>query len=93
VPPEWAETRMLGSATQSGSYADIYGGEWIAILRRDLAADCIKLAIVDPPPATRYVIRWMIQTGRAHTKSPLLCQYAHCYAPPVHSRASTEFSL
>ena len=47
VPPEWAETRMLGSATQYGSYAEIYGDEWIAILRRDLAADCVQLGIAE----------------------------------------------
>jgi hypothetical protein len=47
VPPEWAETRMLGSAAQYGSYADIYGGEWIAILRRDLAANCVQLGIAE----------------------------------------------
>lgn len=47
VPPECAETRMLGSATQDGSYADIYGDEWIANLRRDLAADCLQLGIVE----------------------------------------------
>jgi len=45
VRPEWAETRMLGSATHYGSYADIYGGEWIAILRRDLAVGCVQLGI------------------------------------------------
>jgi hypothetical protein len=38
---------MLGSATKHGSYADIYGGEWIAILRRDLAADCAKRGIAE----------------------------------------------
>lgn len=37
VPPEWAETRILGSAARYGSYADLYGDEWIATLRRDLA--------------------------------------------------------
>ena len=47
VPHEWAETRMLGSAAQYGSYADLYGDEWIAILRRFLAADCVPLGIAE----------------------------------------------
>ncbi len=47
VPPEWAETRMLGSATHYGTYADMYGSEWIAILRRDLAADCARLGVAE----------------------------------------------
>jgi hypothetical protein len=47
VPPEWAETRMLGSATHYGSYADIHGDEWIAILRRDPAADRVQLGMAE----------------------------------------------
>jgi len=47
VPPEWAETRRLGSATHYGSYADVYGDEWIAILRHDLTIDCAQLGIAE----------------------------------------------
>ena len=47
VPSEWAEPRMLGWATHYGSYADVYGDEWIAILNRDLAAECLQLGIAD----------------------------------------------
>jgi hypothetical protein len=47
VPPEWAETRMLGSAAQHGSYVDLYSDEWIAMLRRLLAADCVQLGIAE----------------------------------------------
>jgi hypothetical protein len=47
VPPQWAETRILGSATHYGAYADICGSEWIYILRRDLAADCVQLGTAE----------------------------------------------
>jgi site-specific DNA recombinase len=36
---------MLGSAEQGGKYADLYGSDWIGLLRRDLAADCLVLGI------------------------------------------------
>lgn len=45
VPPEWAETRVVGSAFHYGSYADVYSSEWIGILREQLAGFCIALGI------------------------------------------------
>jgi hypothetical protein len=47
VPPEWAEKRMIGAAEHEGSYADLYGSEWIGILRRELAPDCLALRLND----------------------------------------------
>ncbi len=47
VPPEWAETRMLGSAARHGSYADLYGDEWTATLRSLLAAECVQFGIAE----------------------------------------------
>jgi hypothetical protein len=45
VPLAWARPRMLGSAEHGGKYADLYGSDWIGLLRRDLAADCLVLGI------------------------------------------------
>jgi hypothetical protein len=45
VPPEWAETRVVGSAFHYGSYADVYSSEWIGVLRKELAVFCIALGI------------------------------------------------
>jgi hypothetical protein len=45
VPLAWARPRMLGSAEHGGEYADLYGSDWIGLLRRDLAADCLALGI------------------------------------------------
>ena len=45
VPLAWARPRMLGSAEHVGKYADLYGSDWIGLLRRDLAADCLALGI------------------------------------------------
>lgn len=45
VPPDWNENRVLGTASIEGNYADICGGEWITLLRRKLASDCLNLGI------------------------------------------------
>ena len=47
VPQQWAQTRVIGSATHYGTYADMYGSDWIGILRRELAAECIQFRIED----------------------------------------------
>jgi len=47
VPREWCEQRLLGSASATGAYADIYAVEWIEFLRRDLANECLRLGIED----------------------------------------------
>jgi hypothetical protein len=47
VPAEWTEKRMMGSAEHEGSYADLYGSEWVGLLREELAADCLVLGITD----------------------------------------------
>ena len=47
VPHEWTQKRMMGSAEHEGSYADVYGSEWVGLLRQELAADCLVLGITD----------------------------------------------
>ena len=47
VPLAWARPRMLGSAEHDGKYADLCGSDWIGLLRRDLAADCLALGIAE----------------------------------------------
>src|ERR1017187_9014993 len=45
VPPEWAETSVVGSAFHYGSHADVYSSDWIGILRKEFAGFCIELGI------------------------------------------------
>jgi len=52
VPVAWTEKRLLGSAEHQGHYADLYGSEWVGLLRRDLAADCVALGIDELDTAT-----------------------------------------
>jgi hypothetical protein len=47
VPGDWFENRSLGAARVLGLYADIYSVEWVAFLRRKLAAECLRLGIED----------------------------------------------
>jgi RES domain len=47
VPPEWCETRLLGTATATGQYADVCASVWVAALRRALAAECLELGVND----------------------------------------------
>jgi len=45
VPLSWAESRILGSAEHTGRYADLSGSQWIGLLRRELATDCVRLGL------------------------------------------------
>ncbi len=47
VPQNWCTNRVLGTASAEGSYADIYGAEWISLLRRRLQSECLRLGIKD----------------------------------------------
>jgi len=47
VPVDWHQNRVLGTAKAEGTYADICGGEWISLLRRKLASDCVRLGVED----------------------------------------------
>jgi hypothetical protein len=47
VPSNWCEPRMMGEATVTGTYADIYGAGWVSRLRHELASDCVALGIKD----------------------------------------------
>jgi hypothetical protein len=44
---EWLERRIIAVGRLEGSYADLYGSEWISALRQTLAADCLALGISD----------------------------------------------
>ncbi len=47
VPLSWCENRVIGTAAADGNYADIYALEWIALLRRKLVSDCLRLGLRD----------------------------------------------
>jgi RES domain len=47
VPSEWCNERLIGTASADGNYADIYASDWIAFLRKKLAAECLRLGIRD----------------------------------------------
>lgn len=47
VPLNWCENRVIGTAAANGNYADIYAVEWIALLRRKLVSDCLRLGLRD----------------------------------------------
>jgi hypothetical protein len=47
VPLEWAPARLIGAAKTQGAFADVYGAEWIARLRRELAGDALQLDVSD----------------------------------------------
>jgi hypothetical protein len=47
VPLIWCEKRVIGTAAADGNYADIYAAEWIALLRRKLVSDCLRMGLRD----------------------------------------------
>jgi len=47
VPLSWYSNRVIGTASADGNYADIYAAEWIALLRRKLVSDCLRLGMRD----------------------------------------------
>ena len=47
VPLNWCSNRVIGTAAADGNYADICGAEWIAVLRRKLASECLRLGFPD----------------------------------------------
>ena len=61
VPPEWAETRRLGSATHFGSYGDIYGPDWSA---EDLWRAYIQLTEAEAAFRTYVLWKTLAQTCR-----------------------------
>ncbi len=52
VPLDWATQRTMGTASIEGRYADIYAGEWIAYLRRELASHALSLGLDDIDAST-----------------------------------------
>ena len=63
VPATWFEPRSLGLAEHIGNYADLYGSEWIGLLRHGLARDCVELGIseVDASVLQRSAPRMLTQ--------------------------------
>ena len=47
VPLNWCANRVIGTAAADGNYGDVYAAEWIALLRRKLVSDCLRLGIRD----------------------------------------------
>ena len=47
VPLEWCANRVIGTASAEGNYADIYAAEWIALLRRKLVSECLRMGLRD----------------------------------------------
>lgn len=47
VPSDWCDRRVMGAATVTGAYADIYSAGWVGYLRQTLASDCVALGIED----------------------------------------------
>jgi hypothetical protein len=47
VPREWCDDRLLGTASASGEYADLYASAWVGLLRRELAEECLRLGVQD----------------------------------------------
>ena len=47
VPSDWYAPRVMGEATVTGAYADLYGASWVSHLRQALAKDCIALGLED----------------------------------------------
>ncbi len=47
VPLKWCGNRVIGTASADGQYGDICGAEWIALLRRRLASECLRLGFPD----------------------------------------------
>jgi hypothetical protein len=47
VPKDWCASRVMGIASAYGSFADVYGAEWIAYFRRNLAQQCLQFGFRD----------------------------------------------
>lgn len=65
IPADWLGQRTMGTATIEGSYADIYAGEWIAYLRRELAATALLLGLDEIDASTLQSARPRALTQRA----------------------------
>jgi hypothetical protein len=47
VSGDWCERRLIGRASATGNYADLYASGWVAFLRRKLAPECLRLGLRD----------------------------------------------
>jgi hypothetical protein len=47
LPRDWLGARTMGSAVIDGVFADIYGVAWVSQLRRTLAAEALRLGMID----------------------------------------------
>ncbi|MGH9615242.1 MAG: RES domain-containing protein [Acidobacteriaceae bacterium] len=44
---DWLKARIVGKASATGRYADIYSSGWVAYLRRELAGEALLLGLKD----------------------------------------------
>ena len=77
VPLSRAEARILGPAEHDGSYADLYGGEWIGLPRQELAAACLELGIseLDASALQRSIPRTLTQCSTAESHCGLVSTF------------------
>ena len=47
VPREWCDGRLLGAASATGKYADVYASNWVAFLRKELAGEVVRLGLTE----------------------------------------------
>jgi hypothetical protein len=47
IPLDWTKNRLIGTAFVDGNYASVYSSEWITLLRKKLATECLRLGIRD----------------------------------------------
>ena len=70
VPAEWCEGRLLGVASATGNYAEIYSLQWVEFLRRSLASECLRLGIKDLDVST-------LQAGSPRHLTQLASRYVY----------------
>lgn len=70
IPSEWCAHRALGMASADGEYAEICGGEWITLLRRRLASECLRLGIPDLDAS-------VLQSGLSRRMTQLVSRVAY----------------
>lgn len=51
-PADWIANRRIGTATVRGVFADIYANAWVSLLRRELAAEALRLGVKEIDAST-----------------------------------------
>jgi len=94
VPLAWVKPRLLGSAEHDGKYAGLYGSDWIGLLRKDLAADCLELGIteLDASALQGSTARALTQRASRLARLPQSTAPGFPHAPPVTGLPQRRFS-